>query len=235
MALKANFVQEGSCYTSDLERLGVARGALRFSLEWLNRSQAVREIEQLLKIATQRNITRELGHHKKADTFNRQIYEKVDAYIDDYVLVAAYENYLKAKLLIYGYVIHKIDPIDNNLKLIAKQQRKNPIEIKAIPPKVTRINGKKQEEVFASLKKQTVNISVISGQKKYCEALNLSPDISKKLLGTIKERNKIHYWVVNFTNLSSSKFEDIYSLTNYLRSDVKKLLSKTEEQFDKLR
>lgn len=55
MVLRANFVQEGSCYTSELERLGIARGALRFSLSRLKRSQVVQNIDKLLKIAKQRD------------------------------------------------------------------------------------------------------------------------------------------------------------------------------------
>lgn len=167
---------------------------------------------------------------------NSKLVDLVDVYIDDLIIVAAYENYLKAKLLIYGYVIHKIDTINDALKKLANQQKRKPIEIKHIPSSEKRLISKsKMEEVFTSLKKQTIDISNILGQKKYCDSLNLPSEISKKLSQIVRERNKIHYWVVQLTNLSTSRFENIKMLSNYLSNDVNELLLNTEEHFEKLR
>lgn len=217
MAILANFVQEGSCYTSDLERLGVARGALRFSQMRLDRALVIKNINNLLKLSKKRDQFRSKGIGDKADSLNSKIFNSVDTYIDDLTIVAAYENYLKAKLLILGYVIHKIEPIDDGFKILARKQKKSPVEIKFIPQpeKRPRAGTKHTEEIFTALKRQTIDISTVIGSKKYRDILNLPDDIVKILKGIIKERNKVHYWVVHSTNLSTSRFENIKILADY--------------------
>lgn len=237
MAILANFVQEGSCYTSDLERLGVARDALRFCQMRMDRAPVIKNINNLLKLSKKRDQFRLKGIHDKALSLNSEIYKSVDTYIDNLTIVAAYENYLKAKLLILGYVIHKIDPIDNGFKALAKKQKKAPIEIKCIPPpeKRPKVGTKYSDEIFTALKKQTIDISTVIDSKKYCDILNLSDDLVKILKEIIKERNKVHYWVVQHTNLSTSRFENIKTLGDYLTQEVKELLSTTDDEFGEIR
>jgi hypothetical protein len=237
LAIRANFVQEGSCYTSDLERLGVARSALRFCQMRMERAPVVKNINTLLQLSKKRDHFRSMGLHDKADSLNSKIYKSVDAYVDDVTILAAYENYLKAKLLIAGFVIHQIDPIDNELKIIATEQKKAPVKINRIPQpeKRQRTGTKLPEEIFTALKKQTLNISTIVGSMRYRDILNLSDDVVKMLRDIITERNKVHYWVVHLTDVSTSRFEMIKALADYLNQQVMDLLSTTEEEFKKIR
>lgn len=233
MAILANFVQEGSCYTSGLERLYVARGALRFSQMRLDRAPVIKNITNLLELSKQRDQFRSKRIDDKADSLNSEIFSSVDTYIDDFTIVAAYENYLKAKLLILGYVIHKIEPVDDVSKELAKKQKISPVEIKIIPPPEKRLNAKSKhtEEVFTALKRQTIDISTVIGSKKYCDILKLPDDIVKILKEIVKERNRVHYWVVQSTNLSTWRFENIKILADYLSQEVEALLSTTDEEF----
>ena len=93
----------------------------------LNRSPAVQNIDDLLERSKQRDKLREEGLHDKADSMNTELSKFVDSYIDDLTIVAACENYLKAKLLICGYVIHKIDTINDNLKELSIQHEEKGI------------------------------------------------------------------------------------------------------------
>lgn len=236
MVLRASHVQEGSCYTSELERLGVARNALYFALSRLERSPAVQNINKLLEIAKMRDKARDIGRHEEGHSLNFQIHELVDVYLDDFIIIAAYENYLKAKLLIYGYVVHKVDSGKENSKIIATKQNREPLKIIDLADMAIIQNiGVTEEVLFQYLKQKTLDITTLLDKKKYRDALQIPPHISEKLLHTIFERNKIHYWVVQMVNLSASRFEDIKMLADYLKSDARKLLHHTENRFHELR
>lgn len=203
----------------------------------MDRAPVIKSIDNLLKLSKKRDQFLSKDMDDKAYSLNSKIYKYVDTYIDDLTIAAAYENYLKAKLLILGYVIHKIDPIDNGFKALAKKQKKAPIGIKCIPlpEKRPRVGTKYADEIFTTLKKQTIDISTVIGSKKYCDILNLPDDLVKILKEIIKERNKVHYWVVQLTNLSTSRFENIKTLGDYLTQEVKELLSTTDDELKKIR
>lgn len=236
MGLRANHVQEGRCYTRELDTLGVARDALHFGLKRLERSSAVHHIDAILALVEDRDSARSKGLHEEADVMNCKLIDLVDVYVDDLIVVAAYENYLKAKMLIFGYVVHKIDGSDDTLKKIARKQKIHPIEITSLPEiQEIRKRGVSKDKVFRCLRVQTLDITTIIGQKRYRNALKIPNEVAEKLQEIIQERNKIHYWVVQMVSLSRKRFEDLAFLVEYIRGDANRLLSETAGRFEELR
>lgn len=234
--LRANWIGEGACYNSPKTATHIARECLHFSIRTLERALLIKNLEKLLKLSKRCDEISFSDDPKAQNEFRnlrKQMTGLMEHYTDNMIIVAAYENYLKAKLLIKGYLIHQIDRNWEEYKTLSNKQRRQPIRVCDIP-EISRVNSVQHREdtKYQSLLDQTLKITTLLSPD-YLKALELSDEVVFLLKRSVKERNKLHYLAVVLYRAGHKDFQDYRLLSEYLREKVNLMLLGTEIQPDK--
>ncbi len=231
--LRANFVEEGACYNSIKDAIDVARGCLHFAIRTIDRALIIQNIDKLLKLSKRCGEINFSDNTKLQQEFRKlrsQMLSLMEHYTDNMLIVVAYENYLKAKLLIEGYLIHRIDSNQEEYKTISRRQKKHPIKVSDIA-EITNVNSHKYLDglVYKSLLDTTLSISTLLSPN-YVKATGLPVSIVDILRSSVKERNKLHYLVLVLFPVGNKDFQNYKFLSQYFRKEVAFLLSATEHE-----
>ncbi len=231
--LRANFVGEGACYNSIKDAIHVARGCLHLSIRAIDRPLVIQNIDKLLKLSKRCEEINFSDNPKLQQEFRKlrlQMRSLMDHYTDNLLIVAAYENYLKAKLLIEGYLIHLINYNQEEYKSMSRRQKEHPVKISDID-EITDINSHKCQDglVYKSLIDKTITISMLLNRN-YVKATGLPDSIVDILKSSVTERNKLHYLVFELYPVGSNTFQNYKFLSQYCRKEVSFLVSSTESK-----
>lgn len=231
--LRANFVGEGACYNSIKDAIHVARGCLHLSIRAIDRALVIQNIDKLLKLSKRCEEINFSDNPKLQQEFRKlrlQMRSLMDHYTDNLLIVAAYENYLKAKLLIEGYLIHRINYNQEEYKSMSRRQKEHPVKISDID-EITDINSHKCQDglVYKSLLDATLTISTLLSPN-YVKATGLPVSVVNILISSVKERNKLHYLVLELFPVGNNDFQNYKFLYQYFRKEVAFLLSSTEHE-----
>ena len=211
--LKANALYEGACYCNEKNRKQVAWELLRSSYKIFYSSKLIRKLDELIKVyyAWKPNNT-------KNDSRLFKVLDQIKTpLIDDIKISTSFENYLKSKLLLSGFVIHMIDPktLEKKFSTYASKQWKHPITISDIK-KAEGVFRKRKTNFFHSLKKNTINYSTLLNNTNYKDRIKLPPELFRILDSIRKRRNSLHY-LIKYTSVYNSKVLTDYQ---YLKSII---------------
>jgi len=137
--------------------------------------------------------------------------------VDSIKIIIFFENYMKAILLINGYLVHQIKK-ENEYENLSKEQTKRPIkldELNTIKP--YEIDTENKTIFHEALNFKTIGFQTLTKKKSYHELYG----IEKELLAFIKkiniERNQLHLLRnVQFT-LSTPFIENIERLKSFIQ------------------
>lgn len=154
--------------------------------------------------------------------------------IPDWIRISiCFENYMKAILLVNGFLIHKIDKI--SLKTMANNQNKKPIslfEFNQFYNYSVEIDSRRW--ILEGLKPQTIDFSVLL-RKKYQDVIQLP----EKILGLIYEinskRNNLHFYHEAKNSYSFDFIEDLRLMEKFVKEHMMNLVSNLELELNRHR
>ncbi len=139
-----------------------------------------------------------------------------DSSIDDIRIGICFENYFKAKLLLNGFLVHKINP--DKLKPLANEQKIRPIEVKEI---ITQLNYPDNFNLLKQvLKETTLDYSTFLSKKEYLKYFNIDNDIITFLDKLRIKRNKLHLLIYERFDISLNLIEKYKRLNNIVDADI---------------
>ncbi|WKB81784.1 hypothetical protein QYR09_01810 [Cellulophaga lytica] len=128
----------------------------------------------------------------------------------DYIIISlTFENYMKAKLLLNGFVIHQVNKEKN--ELLFKTQRKRPIETTELKLD--------EENNFFELKETTLNYNLFLKNKNYIKYFNIDKDSISYLNVLNKKRNELHLYVSEKFEFGNSIFDNLNRLKKIVEID----------------
>lgn len=212
--LRANALFEGACYCNEKNRKQVAWELLRSSYKTIYSSKLIRKLDELIKVyyAWKPNNT-------KNDSRLFKVLNQIKTpLIDDIQISISFENYLKSKLLLSGFVIHIIDSkaLGEKFREYEKKQRKRPITISDIKKAEGVFRKRKTNYIFHSLTEKTINYSTLLNKPNYKDRIKLPPELFRILDNIRKRRNNLHY-LINYSTVYNSKVLTDYQ---YLKSII---------------
>jgi hypothetical protein len=136
--------------------------------------------------------------------------------LDDIRIGICFENYFKAKLLLNGFIIHKIN--HNKNKILANQQKQRPIEVNEIVAKLTYPNN--FDLLKQVLTESTLDFSILLSQQEYFKYFNIDDDIIKFLDKLRKKRNRLHLLISERFDISLNYIDNYKKLNNIVDADI---------------
>ena len=149
--LRTNVISEGGCYFNVMHRNWIALILLQSSLESLKYSNFVNRLESI----TNAFKAWEFNNIDTIAKIHEEMNKGGSLFINDILICISLENFLKAKLLWNGFVIHKIDKKSD--RILSKKQRKTPIQIAKIKKREGVYYKKRNDYSFALLTDQTIS------------------------------------------------------------------------------
>jgi len=146
---------------------------------------------------------------------------------DSIKLGIVFENYFKSKLLINGYIIHKIKPENDKLKKLIKQQYKRPID----KNELIKIVGD-ASDIKNFITDNTLNYSTILNSNKYCKVFMIKQEIIDFLSQLNTERNKLHLFYSETITFSQNEVDRFVDLMDLIKYDITYLQRVLLEKFD---
>lgn len=144
--------------------------------------------------------------------------------IDSIKISICFENFLKALLLVNGYVIHKLDK--DIFPDLSKEQYKKPVEFK-------NVKAIKDWEINPSIKTaiEGLNLQIKGigdytlGMKELLKSSYLSvTNIDLKIIEICKPyfvyRNNLHYYLSEYVSISKNDFDNFCLVIDFLNKDV---------------
>ncbi|MBS1599982.1 MAG: hypothetical protein JST75_17275 [Bacteroidetes bacterium] len=136
--------------------------------------------------------------------------------IDDIRISICYENYFKAKLLLNGFIIHKIN--HNKLKILSNEQKLRPIDVKEIVAQLTYPHN--FDVLKQVLTESTLDYSTLLSQQAYFRHFYIDDDVIKFLDKLRKKRNRLHLLISERFEISFKRIEDYKKLNNIVDFDI---------------
>lgn len=150
----------------------------RRAKEYLSRAKLANNAEFLLGV--EEAITKAFAFTPKANKLRAELWSYYDILHDELFMIAAFENWAKAKLLSKRYMAHII----SKPSILNRRQRVSPIHISTIRSK------KYLSKLFVS--HNTLSLSTLLNQA-YSPVIGISPIELKALNGLKGIRNSIHF------------------------------------------
>ena len=139
-----------------------------------------------------------------------------ESYTDAFKICVFFENYLKARLLQCGYIIHKIKDNESYASL-SKKQQKQPISLTdLLTHDKESLNLSKEVILNSSLTNCTLTISTMF-KIKYNEIIRLPNDILETVKYITNKRNEIHFlndWEFTISTSFLNNLEILLSFVN---------------------
>lgn len=159
---------------------------IRYGWMQFMRARLVEEVELLKSI----NAQGKRPEHEKA------IKELVmDGVVDAVRICICFENFMKAKLLADGFIIHELDQNAEELKELARKQRKEPISLRNIEE----VCGGWQRTPDGSgclkgVRRQTLKLSCML-KPDYQKQIRLPLDVARSVDKFAAKRNELHLYL----------------------------------------
>lgn len=212
----------GNCYTSTRNRKTVVMLILRHCHFMFFDADFVRHLDEIQKAHT----AFEQDDNEVNVVKFQKIFDRIKSDVLDAVKVfLCFENYLKAELLLQGYVIHKFDRSfcsANSLNWL-KIQDKEPIPILEMKKaEHLSIEEAPKDGFFHSLQDKTISYPTMKNFE-YKKVLAHLPDVNTLLdiVDSVQdERNTLHFLASQGKSLSQKKIEHHIFLRNYVKDYV---------------
>jgi hypothetical protein len=186
-----------------------------FGSEILHTALLIRELP-ILQSAFLKSIDNKISAGEFQKTMSPFIFE---SYTDAFKINVFFENYLKARLLQGGYIIHKI----KNSKAYAslsKKQLNEPISLsELLSNDKESLNFSKEVVLDSSLTNITLPISTMF-KVKYNEVIKLPNDILETVKYITNKRNEIHFLSDWEFAISTSFLDSLERLLSFVNSQI---------------
>lgn len=178
----------------------------------------IKHREQLQKEAQETQNWLDQGGHQSGLSFpfgQTKFYQIEFINYENLKFACAFELHLKARLLAQNFIIHEIDSsINNDYKILAKEQRERPIKKSEIfELDGYRFDGK--NNYLPGIKKSSIKFSLLTEKPNYFNELGL-PKNTIDVINDYRElRNQIHF---------PGDVQDSKNLQKYLGDSLKTLI-----------
>jgi hypothetical protein len=214
--LRANEISEGACYFNVMHRNWIALMLLQGSLEFLQYSTFVNRLDKIESAFRK-------WRFDDLDTVAKILQETREGgsiLINDILLCTSLENFLKAKLLWNGFVIHWIYKKLN--RRLANKQRTTPIRISDIKKLEGVFYKKRNDYSFKLLRSKTISLHTLINNAGYLNVLK----IPQRILPFIKKlqsmRNTLHFSTSRGRATNIKVIDDYSFLVEYLKGNATK-------------
>jgi len=155
----------------------------------------------------------------------KEIIEFSFEYLIDCVrILIFFENYMKAELIVKGFIVHLINKEDLDFKNLAKQQFPRPIALKEIADiKAFEVNNADKIITHTALKNKTIAYSLLTSSNEYLKQYQLTPGIVSFLKGINAYRNQLHLHDNVQFSLSEDFIDNIEELKRFVSSTIARL------------
>jgi hypothetical protein len=134
----------------------------------------------------------------------------LDSLIDDIKISIAFENYLKAKLLLNGFFVHNVNKDRNETQY--KNQKKRPIESNTL--NIT------EEFECPELLNRTLDYGFLLDKPKYTPYYNLDSEIINYLKEINNRRNNLHFSTNITFRVNQQEFDKLTKLKNLVECEI---------------
>jgi hypothetical protein len=210
------------CYLEEGRRKLFASNLLTFGCSSVfRRASVIRKLDVVVAMHSS-------GEAKNVEAVKAKLDDVLfDSLVDNIRISVCFENYFKAKLLLNDIVIHSID--QNKNKILAKEQRARPIDVKEIISQRTVAEVPILNDL---LKDQTINYSTILDMPGYVRLLNMPPDTLEFLRHKNVQRNKLHLHVGELFKFSDNICQQYQELVTIVERDIALLQSTLVGELD---
>jgi hypothetical protein len=205
--LRANYVGEGYCYTAVRHRLETAMALILSAHRILRDASRVRRLRAIKSIDFTRRLSLPRVH---------KLMTSLDPIAIDAVRIAtAFENVFKARLLLHGFVVHRIDRRGGTTaKMLAKIQHTRPLRIRDVKRAEGCRHGRRIDYVFRLLENTTLGCRVMVGQAAYRGALRLPVELLDAFDQIVHQRNAVHFLAGSVDFLNARFIEELTLMVN---------------------
>jgi len=197
------------CYLDQTRKNFIAINLITFAYRYLKTSSIIQKIGEIDIYYNSEEKTQEGFAERFADIL-------FDSSIDNIRISICFENYFKAKLLLNGFLIHKIDK-SKHPKLYDLQKKK-PIDEKEI------IKDSKFPESFnklkESLKDNTIDYSTLLTNKDYYKYFNISENTIEFLNRIRLGRNELHLLISEKFSINKAYINSYKAIENIANTDI---------------
>jgi hypothetical protein len=221
--LRANHFAEGACYTDLPTRKWVVMAILSSCYRICEGTSLLRRLDELAAL--------DFSHMNHSGRASALLWSLDPPVLDAVRIATCFENLFKARLLLRGYVIHRIDKQALSLPYtyLAAEQRKRPIKILEIKRAEGLRWRRKPQYVFQSLSIFTLSWNTIVTQAAYTTRLRLPSKLFTSLKDIVDKRNSLHY-LADSTAFYNRKFvEDLL----FIRESFNRFIVKTHNDLVK--
>ncbi|MBV7533043.1 hypothetical protein [Chitinophaga sp. sic0106] len=209
-------------YYANINRLITAQNLLAHSGEIFKRAYVYKNFE------TYRNLT----HGPQINLPISEIQEfAFEGVVDKVRITICFENYMKAILLINGYLVHEINP--NSNKALNKSAKESPVLATAVLLQSSFVNLTSRNLKQLEITYKTLQLSTLL-KPKYQAVIQLPSNILKILSALNEERNKIHFTDVTTFTHGQSVIDEFTELNQFFDKTIYPLIFKVGEDINKL-
>lgn len=203
------------CYYADRNAKAIALSLLTFGHEIFAKTYHIQNLTEL------RQIVDSIPNSTKENVIKRLhpfIFENL---IDAIKISVCFENYMKAKLMLNGFVVHRISQ-DEKYKSLKSEQPKRPIlldEVKNVCEwkKITNTD----DYYLDALTTQTIHLNTLIAKPRYQKYIGLPSDINGIISEIVKKRNGLHFLTDESGNYGQSRIKELENLTEFMDTDFR--------------
>jgi hypothetical protein len=143
--------------------------------------------------------------------------------LDAIKISICFENYMKAKLIVNGYVVHNIsnEPLNSTLR---NKQKEQPVSLKEIMEIHSWVKSERSEHyLLKCLTEHTIKFSTMLSKKGYRDVLCMPVDIVRIVREVGEKRNTLHYLTGEFGKYGDKPLADLRALIEFVESDIRAL------------
>lgn len=197
-------------YYAPQNRLGTAQNLFHFAFSQFNRATCIRKLDQLEELIVENGKTTEIMDESKLNELRPFIF---DGLIDSIRIIVCYENFIKALLLINGYIVNVID--SNHSKQFHKNQKKRPLLLKDYCSQFPfKKDDKLDLDIIPGLTNRTLSFEIITSQQ-YIDLLQIPKGRITTVKKLYQKRNEIHFYVEEHFQYGKAQIDDLKELKVY--------------------
>lgn len=220
-------IEDGACYISEETKTYVAWSLLYYSSKMFWGCEMIKELDRAKSLSE-----KAFGNEPSAFPELLDLLQKIESPLLDAIrIVICFENYFKAMLLLENYVIHRMDLnvcrekfpqfVTGNRKQLL--QKSTPVLLQDIK-QAENHNKVWSVEPIQSLTPQTIEISTLLGQPKYCAIYSKGKGTDDKLFPLLKAlngtRNSLHFLNVEYIASGGLGVDNFVFLRDYVLKHI---------------
>jgi hypothetical protein len=158
--------------------------------------------------------------------------------VDHFKIITCFENYMKAKLLDNGYVVHNIKAgdaknisNDEKYKHLHNKQKKMPValsELTLIEDFIMRPN-EKVKVFLPGIINNTVSINTML-KSRYQKVIQFPENVLKTIKALNEHRNTHHFFIFEYLTMTDSTVKDLVELKEFVDTEMVLLYTKLQSE-----